>query len=86
MFFVTLYAALVSRFLITNMQTAEGFAAVVVLNAAQELALRSTVMQRDRFLYTHVLRKSEEQAAARFGSAAYRQYRGSLVVSEMLCE
>ena len=85
---MSIYAAgaLVSRFLINKMNTFEGTATVVMVQAVMELVLRQTITQRDRFAYVHVLRHTHAEADRRFGHHLYGDHRARVVLAEMVIE
>ena len=64
----------------------EGSCTVIIVQALMELVLRQTITLRDRFVFVHVLRHSEAEADARFGSAAYGEHRARVVLAEMVSE
>ena len=80
------FGALTTRFLVNNMQTLGGTIAVIVVQALVEVVLRQTVTKRDRWVFVHIGRHSNEQADRRFKNAHYLRNRGRVVLAEMVVE
>ena len=74
------FGSLVSRFLITNMNTLGGTLTVIWGQGMVELVLRQTITNRHRFIYRYILRREADE---RFKTESYRRYRARVVLSDM---